>query len=155
MNKQLILEKVIDLFNNKISAVDVEIKEVQEQVKSSPTAMESHSDTSRFQSGTLLQNLQRRKGELIKAINQLTRMTLETRECAHVGSIVALDSEDPLYLLLPQGADFLEFEIEGIKVVAIGADTILGKSLNGHKIGDSFTINLPKGEKKRKIKSIS
>ncbi len=155
MNKQLILEKVIDIFNDKISAVAAEIKEAQEQVKSSPTAMESHSDTSRFQSDVLLQNLQRRRGELIKIVDQLTKMTLETGECAHIGSIVALDSEDLLYLLLPQGADFLEFEIGGIKVVAIGADTILGKSLNGRKIGDSFTTSLPKGEKKRKIKSIS
>jgi hypothetical protein len=155
MNKHLILEKVINLFNDKILAVDVEIKEVQEQVKNSPTAMESHSDTSRFQSGVLLQNLQRRKEELIKVIDQLTRMTLETREYTRIGSIIALDSEDLLYLLLPQGAGFLEFEIEGIKVVAIGVDTILGKSLNGHKIGDDFTISLPRGEKNRKIKSIS
>lgn len=91
----------------------------------------------------------------MKVINQLTRTTLEAGECVHIGSVVALDSEDLLYFLLPQGADFLEFEIEGIKVVAIGADTILGKSLNGHKIGDSFTTSFPKGEKKRKIKSIS
>ncbi len=155
MNKQLILEKVINKFNDKISAVTAEIKDVQEQVKNSPTAMESHSDTSRFQSGVLLQNLQKRKDELMQVADQLTRITLETGKCAQIGSVIALDRGDSLYLLLPKGAGFLEFEIGNARVVAIGVDTIWGKSLNGHKAGDSFTIKLPKGEKEQKIRSIS
>ncbi len=155
MNKHLILEKVINLFNDKVSAVDAEIKEAREQVKNSPTAMESHSDTSRFQFSILLQNLQKRKDELMQVADQLTRITLETGKYAQIGSVVALDCGDPSYFLLPKGAGFLEFEIGSTKVIAIGVDTIWGKSLNGHKAGDSFTIKLPKGEKEQKIRSIS
>jgi len=155
IKKEFVINEVIKVLEAKEIELDASIEQTLGQLKNAPTAMESHSDTSRFQLDIILQNLRKRKKDLTEYKRSLKNYNGEKSDTSSAGSLILLEADKPyLYLLLPSGAGFTEIKIESEEIIVLGLDTLLGGQLLGLKTGDCVSLKLPKGEINGSIKSI-
>ena len=106
------------------------IADAKEARNSSPSAMESHSDTGRYQNDKLIIALE----------EQLVGITRYEKDISSLKLIyIEVKTSDLVkkFLLTPQGLG--GDEIDGVRLLS--SDTPLGTLLNGKKQGDKFEFN--------------
>ena len=122
----------------------------------SPGAMQSHSDTSKFQFGKLAEDAAARAEKLEQAVAALGKLP-EPGGPAALGSLIEAEEDGArkYFLLVPDGAGGQEFEAEGVAVQAVAVSSPIGRALIGHALGEEVVIKLPAGERRMKVVGVS
>ena len=143
MNRELIKSKIINLLKERLDNLKGSLEKKIEIIKQSPTAMESHSDTSRFQFGQLADNLQTSIEKIEKVIREIEK-DKTTTECIKQGSIVQIDRDGAsLYYYVSSMGLGESFLIDGMEFRVISIDTPIAKSLLGKKVNEDVEIKIP------------
>jgi transcription elongation GreA/GreB family factor len=145
MKREKIQEKIINLLDEKLGGLKESLKETELSVKQAPTAMESHSDTSRFQFGQVADNLRILIDKLEKVIKEIEKYQSST-ERVGLGSIVKVDkSGKEIYYYISSLGLEEQFEIDGKELRVISVGTPIAKSIIGKKIDEIVEMHIPSG----------
>jgi transcription elongation GreA/GreB family factor len=123
-----------------------------------PGAMQSHSDTSKFQSGVLADGTMEQINQIDENIAFLSRAKNSNSGISDV-QILALvriqegDRSYP-YLVVPEGVGGQEIEAEGEKIKTVSIDSPLGKALIHRKVDDVVDLAVRSGKRNLKILTI-
>ena len=156
MNRNIILNNFIErLGKMKDTAREAE-REYKNASVDSPGAMQSHSDTSKFQFGKLAEDAAARAEKLEQAVAALGKLP-EPGGPAALGSLIEAEEDGArkYFLLVPDGAGGQEFEAEGVAVQAVAVSSPIGRALIGHALGEEVVIKLPAGERRTKVVGVS
>ena len=159
MIKQELLLNVIEQLTQEVKRVEQNLTEVKKAAAEAPGAMQSHSDTTKFQMSQLAGKIQNSINEKISALSVLQKMAHSDfcldSEKIQIGSLVETlneNREQEFYFILPVGA--------GIKIInntktilIITPQTPLGATLMG-KRGEEM-IKLQIGHRERELLIVS
>lgn len=145
MNRELITSKIIDILSERLNNLKESLKETEDSERQAPSAMESHSDTSRFQLGQLADNLRILIKNIEKVIKEIEK-TKTTEGCVGQGSIVKIEEggNELYYYISPMGLGE-SFLIEGKEFRVISVNTPIAKCLSEKKVGENVEIKTPNG----------
>lgn len=136
------------------------LKSARRDAKESPSAIESHSDTTRNQMQTLAANIERAIKEKEIAVNRLKALinsSSEKIDTIKEGALVEIETENGeknFYIIAPDGGAGASVEENGIRITSITLKTPLGAALMDKKIGETVIIQNKNGNKKIKILNI-
>lgn len=144
--KNLVLENLVNIREDLVKSRG----EYKEAAKDAPSAMQSHSDTSRFQFNTLAENIDiqiQKLDEAVVLIKELEGKSVKTE----IGAFVAIkeNNEKEHFYLVPEGVGGFEIRWGRLVIKVLAINSPIGKYLFGKKIGDKITMNLP--ARKREI----
>lgn len=139
MTKQQILLAFIEKQKQKIEELKISLHNTEQDAINSPGAMQSHSDTSKFQLSNLALGLKKRVAEAEETLILLDSISRISNNIVSVGSFFIL--EDTItknrvnYLLIPQhGGEWVE--VDGEEVLLISEEAPLISSIFNKKEGD-------------------
>lgn len=155
MNKKLIREMLLKKLKEMRALNFASYQAYKKASDEAPGAMESHSDTSKFQIGAVSGNLAEHLVKLDKSISCLKEGKDAVSNIIEEGAIIKIKDSGHVitYYLVPDGAGGQDLEIDNEKIKTITASTPLGKSILNKKVGDS--VELAIGPKTRKLEIIS
>ncbi len=160
MDKKEIIRGIIKELERQKSEIDAGLRSTKQAAKDSPSAMESHSDTTRNQMQTLARNLKTMAEEKEAAIVSLKRTFVSNSErfgTAKEGAVVETEFENgekKRYLIVPEGGAGVYVDENGVQIISITLGTPLGAALVGKKTGEFATLVGKNGERKIKILDI-
>jgi transcription elongation GreA/GreB family factor len=151
MDKTEIINKIKEILKTKLNDLNQAVKEARESAKQAPSAMESHSDTSRFQFSQLADNLEEISKKVQKVIDEISK-TKSNSEIISEGSLVKIEKngQNIFYFLSSMSLED-SFLIDGSEFRVISTETPIAKSLFEKKAGDLVEINLLRGGYKIKV----
>ncbi|MFA6352924.1 MAG: GreA/GreB family elongation factor [Candidatus Paceibacterota bacterium] len=150
MDKSEIIKKIISELEKRLEPLDEEIKDNHEFAIKAPGAMESHSDTSKFQFSRLAANLQSDYDKISESIKLLKKIDINKKSNRiEEGSIIKIKEGDKILfnILLPSVGGGIIVSDGDIQITSISASSPLGKELIGKKEEDEVEIKLPSGIK--------
>ncbi|KKS26612.1 MAG: hypothetical protein A2606_01150 [Candidatus Yanofskybacteria bacterium RIFOXYD1_FULL_42_10] len=156
-------QKIIDLLLTKLREVrTATIKSYEGYKKASaeaPGAMQSHSDTSKFQIGILADSAMQRVqniDQLIAVLRQIKTSQNSENKSIQVGTLVQTEENGKMiyFFITPEGAGGQKFESDDIRIQTISINSLMGKAMFSKKAGQEVEIQVPAGIKRFKILSI-
>ncbi len=155
MEKETIRVKIADLLDKKVRDLKESLKRAEDSVKQAPTAMESHSDTSRFQFGQLVDGLKALINQTERAVKEIQTKTTVT-DRADLGSIVKIEKDgDRLYYYVSAMGLKEAFLIDGKELRVISINSAIAECLLGKKVGEHVEIKIINGNYSVKIIEIN
>lgn len=149
--KNLVLENLVKIREDLVKSR----REYKEAAKDAPSAMQSHSDTSRFQFNTLAENIDIQIQKLDEAV-ALIKESGEKSVKTEIGAFVAIkeNNRKKYFYLVPEGAGGFEVKRDRSIIRALAINSPIGKYFFGKKIGDKIMMNLPAGKREIEILEI-
>ncbi|PIR86682.1 MAG: hypothetical protein COU11_04190 [Candidatus Harrisonbacteria bacterium CG10_big_fil_rev_8_21_14_0_10_49_15] len=158
MDKQEIYELVVRAIKAEIAQDEESIIGLREASIEAPGAMQSHSDTSKFQFGTMANTL----GELldtkraaVAAIKALANAPLSTETQVGIGSVVSIEDleqkKSAQYFVVLPDAGGVEVVVDGRLVVVIAESAPLAQKLMGARVGDVVEFSVESGAPARRL----
>jgi len=155
MEKKNIIDKIIEKLEKEIEILDEAVGSIHHASVEAPGAMQSHSDTSKFQNKTSEENtilaLNTKKQELTAIKNiPVTEKPTEAR----IGACVLVDDSgiEKRFIILPGGAGIEAWDSETFDCyTAITPDSPLGKALVGKREGSIAMAKIGSKEKKLSV----
>ncbi|MFH1654332.1 MAG: GreA/GreB family elongation factor [Pseudomonadota bacterium] len=148
--KHKIILSVIEKLTEERGRIEASLKAARQAAVDAPGAMQSHSDTTKFQMGILADNIAKTLEDKKLAIQELTMFA--GRRAYHtssvnikLGSLVHVktnDGEIKLYFILPAGSG-TEIMDENRHFFVIGPSAPIAAVLLGKSEGDTVTLRLP------------
>ncbi|HDQ16729.1 MAG TPA: hypothetical protein ENN31_01240 [Candidatus Vogelbacteria bacterium] len=158
MKKKKILEAVIDFLCSAIVQNQEILDRTHQSINDAPSAMESGSDTSRFQLSSLAQNQLAAIDKLVEVKHQveILKETLGSSSATEIkpGSIIEVEVNEKvlLYLILPcEGIGGMEVEWNSHIYVMISDGSPFINALKGCHKGDELSIVMGGHIKKVKV----
>lgn len=159
-----ILKKVIEMFEVKVSQVERSLTDLIDSINNAPGAMQSHSDTTRFQLSRVFEASNKsyieKKDDLANLKSFLEKGFNSQTETIMIGSIFTLSKQNDKgknveenYFMLPTGSG-IKIELEGLSFLSVTPISPLGKILIGKKKGEVFLFGVGKFRKKITVKEI-
>lgn len=130
MDKQHVVEVFLRILDSKITKTEESLVSLERQIQDAPGAMQSHSDTSKYQLGNVAQGIRERLQSMkrLRAIVQ----GIGTRKCRNLehGAMFTIldlrrDHEECYFLLPEQGGDSIEVDGQEITFVSAQAPIVL------------------------------
>lgn len=143
MDKKLIIEKIILRLEKRITDLEKSIKEIKKDAISSPSAMQSWSDTSRFQLGKLASNLKSSASRLKQCIKELKKIEFSKKyKKIEVGAIVKTKKNKKIcfYFISPPNSGGETFKLNNLQIIILSIDSLLAQSLINKKVGDIIKL---------------
>lgn len=151
MQKEIISARIIDILNKKLKDLKVSIRQTEEASNQAPGAMQSHSDTSKFQFDVLANNLRTLADEMDRAIKEIGENKIASDQISD-GSIVKIEKDDKNYYYVISSISLEEsFEIDGDEIRVVSINTPIAKGLMNKKAGTETEIKTPAGDYRIKI----
>ena len=157
MNKQIIIEKIVERLEKRINDLEQSIKETQQAVISSPNPMQSWSDTSRFQLRSLIANLQPRIDQLKKCIEEIKKINTEkVFKKVEIGALIKTkeNKKERLYFITPVGSGTELLKLKNGQVIALSVDSPLAQKLSNKQSGEIIKFDGPNGHQEITILEI-
>jgi len=154
MDKKALIEKVVEKLQKEVSELEANITSMHQAAIDAPSAMQSHSDTTKFQMNALKDDVEKqlstKNGEL-EMLEKFEITPVMSSEEVSNGSIVKIkDGEKEINYLFLEGGSGIQAEDElGNIVIVVGENSPMGKILFGKKIGDEIITQF--GSKQRNI----
>lgn len=147
MRKNELITKVIEQISQKKERLETSFAQIQQHATEAPSAMESHSDKTKFEMHTFGGKIKEVIQGLDDAIHLLTSekeryADSEAMLYVQPGALIAIREEsnhEKMYFLLPRAGGFT-IEAEGKIITTLTPETPLAKMALGKKIGDTFTF---------------
>ncbi len=148
MDKKTILRAVIEKLTEQRSELERSLKTVHQGVVDSPSATQSHSDTTRFQMRAIedkINSTLAEKEKAIAALEELSQSGLPTCRAVEAGAIVEVkgaDGKSTTYFILPQGGG-VEIESEGKRITTTTLLAPFAAALQNKTEGDVVRFEIP------------
>ncbi|MCL4404162.1 GreA/GreB family elongation factor [Patescibacteria group bacterium] len=156
-NKTDLIEKVIESLERDKASAEAGLASAREGAKEAPSAMESHSDTTRSQMQHLAENLEKdiqEKESGIMALGDFKTSVGPAKGDVSVGSVVSITDEAErrfIYFILPAGGG-TKVETDGASITVLSSTAPLAQALIGKRAGE--TVSFSAGAKVRMLKII-
>lgn len=153
MDKKTLITEVIKELEIQKLQIEEGLKTTLKSAAEAPSAMQSHSDTTRSQMHRLAEELRNsltEKERAISALRNLPEEQLQRSEVVQIGSVVEVqESGDKrsFYFILPEGGG-TEVKNEKQRIVVITSRTPLAAVLFGKKKGNIAKFQIPTASKK-------
>ncbi len=154
MNKKNLVEKLIINLQERAKETKKSFESAQQAAVAAPGAMQSKSDTTKFQMSRLAENSLNAYQQIQRCISVLKEIdSSKDYQIIEVGAIVKVEegqSED-CYFVLPSDCGNQTVEVEGEEVVAIASKSPIAQALLNKKIGDEVDVKVPTGLRSLRI----
>lgn len=150
-------EEVVNAFLQKLKEdLETLLATIRENKKSSveaPGAMQSHSDTSKFQFEKLVEADIERGGMLSGTIDVVERTKTQIYDHADVGALISAEEREAIsyFYISPEGGGGYKLMVGDTPVFAVSLSSAVGRSFSGKKPGDEVTLTAPGAERTLKI----
>lgn len=141
MNKLRVVESFISYFEHQISQYREIKADTRRRIIDSPSANQSHSDTSRYQLSNLALGQESRLGEIEQIAFSLRSINVSPQDKVVVGALFTLQTEgvEPRTYFMFPGAQGDILEVDGVPITAISFKSPLGKAALGKRRGECVT----------------
>lgn len=146
MDKKVIIEKIIKKLEKRLIDLTKSIKQTQQHIIMSPGAMQSWSDTSKFELRGVVSNLEKQHNRIKNCIKELNKInTSEKYKKVGIGAIIKIkiDNNINFYFISPSGAASETINYNNINITTLSIDSPLYKSLLNKKAGDTIKFQRP------------
>lgn len=156
MDKQEIKTKLLDKLNELRTLTFMQYGEYTKGSIEAPGAMQSHSDTSKFQFGRLADDLFKKLQKLDKVIGLIQQLGTKKTDNIQIGSAVLVDENGKTicFYIVPDGAGGQNLIIEDAAIQTISENSIIGNALVNKKSGQTVELLAPAGARRIKILDI-
>lgn len=159
MNKKKIVELLLIKLNEVRAATIKSYEGYKKASAEAPGAMQSHSDTSKFQIGILADSAMQRVqniDKLIDVLHQIKQFQDTDNKSVQVGTIVQTEENGKIvyFFIVPEGAGGQKFESDDIFIQTVSINSPMGKAMFSKTTGQEVEIQVPAGVKRFKILSI-
>ncbi|MFA6495394.1 MAG: hypothetical protein WC246_02750 [Candidatus Paceibacterota bacterium] len=147
VNKNYLIDAVVVALEKERADNEESLKQTRQTAMDAPSAMQSHSDTTRSQMEHLAENFERFIAEKNFAIENLKAFKKEISASGDeikVGSLVGVTEGTNMrhfYFILPFGGGVAVVDKEGRSVVVLSASAPLARALLGKKSGTETTTS--------------
>jgi transcription elongation GreA/GreB family factor len=160
MNKQKLLQRVIEALTEREKSSKQSLETTRQAAIEAPGAMQSHSDTTKWQMSRLAETIERSLFEIQQALSLLKRL-MDYPPTITKGSGYAIvevknldDGSMTKYFLLPAGGgDTYEVDGEGITVLNMGAP--MARAFINAVAGDEVEIKIQETTRRFSIVSVT
>lgn len=154
MDKKVLIEKVVEKLQKEVTELEESMMSMKQAAIEAPGAMQSHSDTTKFQMNALKNDVEKQfstKNRELEILEKFEIMPIPSSKEIQNGSVVKIkDGEKEINYLFLEGGSGIQVEDEqGNNIVVVGENSPMGKVLVGKKIGDEVITQF--GSKERKI----
>jgi transcription elongation GreA/GreB family factor len=160
MDKRSAIGAIIKELERQKLELENGLKSAKQAAKDSPSAMESHSDTTRNQMQILGDNIKRMIEEKGKALDSLKKIMDSSEgvfDSVQDGAVIETEgekNEKHFYVIVPEGGAGATIDQNGVPITSITLKTPLGTALAGKKTGDTAIVQNKNGDRKIKILGI-
>ena len=159
MDKKAVIAGIIGELENQKIEMEKGLVSTRQAAKESPSAMESHSDTTRNQMQTIAASIERAVKEKETAIAMLKKYSDSGEKINTVkdGTVVEIEgerNEKKIYIVVPEGGAGAMINLNGAAITSITLKTPLGAALANKKAGETAILKNASGERKLKILGI-
>ncbi|MEK7506937.1 MAG: GreA/GreB family elongation factor [Patescibacteria group bacterium] len=160
MNKRELVEKIIRELEKQKQDVKKRYEATRQEVIDAPGAMQSHSDTSKYQLSILADKIKKsvlEKEQTIQALKQLLTSRLEEKfSVAEVDALVEVknQNQEKIYYFIFPGGNGLETIFKGRKIIMVSQHTPVASALLGRKVGDRVNFRVGPTTKELEIVGI-
>jgi len=146
MNKNILLAVVTDKLKKEREEVENQLKITKQAAIDAPGAMQSHSDTTKFQMNSLadtLRQLIKEKEEAIDNLNSFPPDKLNFSSIIQIGSVIEIkeDKNIKYYFILPVGGG-IKIKQNNKIITVITPDTPIVAALQGKKKNDKINFEI-------------
>jgi transcription elongation GreA/GreB family factor len=137
MEKEKIRKSVLEKLNSDYDELQKGYSLFKEESVDAPGAMQSHSDTSRFQANVLADNMILQAQKIKTAINLIENLKIEKGEKIEVGSLVKIKDGGKLkyFYIVPEGVGGFVVNSDGIDIQVVSINSPIGKELFSKSVG--------------------
>jgi len=136
MDKEKIIKLAIEKLGDKLRLQEEQIQKTEQQRREAPSAMQSWSDTTRFQTEKIIEELEAGKGRIIEHLNFLKSLAADKKTKVELGALAEISRSGQSNLYFISLFTDLELEFEGRFIKFISIDAPLAKQLLDKKLGD-------------------
>lgn len=143
MEKETIIKLFLEHLSTKRNFLAKECDNYRKAASEAPSAMESHSDTSKNQFEKLVDDIEKQIKIIDDAKNLFIKSTAIKNNTVDIGSLVIMSNSEKqsYFLVVPSGTGGSIINFKETEIMAISPDSSFGKVLFGKKEGDSLLIN--------------
>jgi len=157
MDKKALVEKVVEKLQKEVTELEESMLSMKQAAVEAPSAMQSHSDTTKFQMNALKDDVEKQfstKNKELEMLEKFEIMPLSSSKEIQNGSMIKIqDGEKEINYLFLEGGSGIQVEDElGNKIIVVGGGSPMGKILAGKKSGDEIITQF--GSKERMIRII-
>jgi len=148
MNKKNLLEKLIMNLQQKAEEAKKSFESAREAVIAAPGAMQSKSDTTKYQMSRLAESHLNVYQQIQRCISTLKEIDpYKNYKVIGVGTIVKVEENqnEDYYFILPSDCGNQSVELEGQEVLAITIKSPIAQALVNKKVGDKINVKVPAG----------
>ncbi len=154
MDKSALIEKVVEKLQKEVAELEANVASIHEAAVDAPNAMQSHSDTTKFQMNALKDDIEKQLSAKNKELEILERFEIapvpSSKEVGSGSVIKIRDGERELNYFFLEGGSGIQIEDEsGNPIIVVGENSPMGKILAGKKVGDNIVAKF--GSKERSI----
>ena len=139
LNKQRVIEETLKTLEDDLSSKKKHYKELQDSVIKADGAMQSRSDTYKFQYSQQAENVLKMIESVEKLITFLKELEIDVkdREVIKVGDVVIVDKNgvEQVYLLAPDYGVMRKIDVGGREVYMVSEKSPIGELLIKSKLG--------------------
>lgn len=145
LHKRQVLARIIAAAEANKAKLKKSLDNIQEEINEAPSAMQSHSDTSRFQTGVLKSALEDECNEAAKFLLAVKKVDVKVMPASiQVGTIAEIKEGGRSFLAiilpLPGPSERIKFRGQEIKIVTVSSP--IGEALIGKRVGDTVTVRI-------------
>lgn len=143
MDKKVIIEKIIPKLEVRLTNLKESIEKAEQFAIQSPSAMQSWSDTSRFQLRSVAANLKSQRQHIEKCLQELKEIdTSKKYQKVELGALVKIKMDNRIsnYFISPAGSGGEILSINKEQIRTLSLDSALAKKLLGKKSGDKIKL---------------
>ena len=144
MDREKLFHKILEILEKEIQILSEGSKTALKESKEAPGAMQSHSDTTKFEMKRMEENINKRIGEKKKLIEDIKGILNHEENFSEIkqGSVIEIEKEGEkkFYIYLKSGGG-IKINEGGNEFIVVSDESPLGKILFGKKRGDEFEFN--------------
>jgi len=156
MDKKALIEKVVEKLQKEVSELEANITSMHQAAIDAPSAMQSHSDTTKFQMNALKDDVEKqlstKNGEL-EMLEKFEIMPITPSKEIRSGSLIKIkDGEKEINYFFLDGGSGIQIEDESKNmIIVVGGNSPMGNALLGKKVGDEVVTQFRSKERNIRI----
>lgn len=148
MNKKNLVEKLLTNLQKKAEELGSLFESTRQAAIAAPGAMQSKSDTTKFQMSRLADSLLSSHQQIQRCVSALKEIDIsKTCKVIEIGAVAKVEEakSESYYFILPPDCGGQSIELEGQEVIAIAVESPIAQALLNKKVGDVVNAKVPAG----------